>query len=131
MTDDDNPTTPDDGATTYDEWRVSGRPGAMFGHVPGPYDFTFSRRTNPLVGDPEHAARQFLATAEKYGRWQDGPHLYHRTVTVAPWLPVDDTPPEPVDDGGPYLIVPHGPTKPPYGSPERAAYDRTHGDPHA
>lgn len=70
---------------TYEEWRVTGQPT---GDYP-PYDFTWSSYRNPHLGDPERGARNFAATINGAGRWDDGPHLSRRTVTVTGWERVD------------------------------------------
>jgi hypothetical protein len=63
---------------TYEEWRVTGEPGY---HYPT-FDFVWSPRFNPSLGDAEQNARTFARHMEG---WLDGPHLSHRTVTVGPW----------------------------------------------
>lgn len=76
--------------TTYEEWRVTGQPGEMFNGADWPpYDFTWSLRTNPHLGDPERAARDFMAKVGQYDTWRDGPHLHKRTVTVTDWQEVE------------------------------------------
>lgn len=68
----------------YQEWRVTGTPGGAFER----YDFTWSPLRNPHLGDPERAARGFVAlikSANGGTPWEDGPHLSHRTVTVTEW----------------------------------------------
>lgn len=72
-----------DQSGTFDEWRVTGSPGAGY----PPYDFTWSKRRNPHLGDPVQGARAFMATvgAREGSSWEDGPHLQHRTVTITEW----------------------------------------------
>jgi hypothetical protein len=74
-----------DVAGTYEEWRVTGQ---LDGGFP-PYNFTWSPWRNPHLGDPEAAARGFVALIRSHhGTWDDGPHLSYRTVTVTDWRPV-------------------------------------------
>ena len=77
--------------TSYEEWRVTGQPNAFRGVEFPPYEFVWSLRINPHLGDPEQAAREFVAGmarhADRCGTWTDGPHLHHRTVTVTDWEP--------------------------------------------
>jgi hypothetical protein len=63
---------------TYDEWRVTGRPGIGY----PPYNFTWS----PARGDQdaEFHARGFISLHGN-DAWIDGPHLHRRTVTVTEW----------------------------------------------
>jgi hypothetical protein len=67
--------------TTYEEWRVIGHPGPGF----PPYTYTWSQHH----GDPERAARGFMALIADHERWADGPHLHKRTVTVTEWTRED------------------------------------------
>lgn len=67
--------------TTFEEWRVTGDPGDGY----PPYEFTWSPFRNPQLGEPEACARSFAALVDQHGRWPDGPHLEHRTVTVTEW----------------------------------------------
>lgn len=72
------------GVTTYEEWRVTGDLGDDY----PPYEFTWSPRRNPHLGDPEAGARGFIALVADTGcAWPDGPHLHKRTVTVTDWEP--------------------------------------------
>lgn len=68
---------------TFEEWRVTGDPG--YGCTP--YEFVWSPDRNPHLGDPEAAARAFVAAHERGPsvRWVDGPHLSHRAVTRTAW----------------------------------------------
>jgi hypothetical protein len=69
--------------TTYEEWRVTGR-------IDGdPYEFTWSPFRNPHLGEPEPAARGFIALVASRDAWTDGPHLHKRTVTVTDWEAVE------------------------------------------
>jgi hypothetical protein len=66
--------------TTYEEWRVTGRPGGAFPL----YVFTWS----PVRGDddPERAARGFIKLIQAHdASGQMWPHLHKRTVTVTDW----------------------------------------------
>ncbi|GAB1642551.1 hypothetical protein [Krasilnikovia sp. MM14-A1259] len=71
--------------TTYEEWRVTGDPGAGFPK----YDFTWSPERNPDLGDPETGARKFVALIASCGGWPDGPHLQRRTKTVTEWEAIE------------------------------------------
>jgi hypothetical protein len=68
-------------SVTYEEWRVTGDPGNGY----PPYDFVWSRRVNPQLGEPEAAARAFMAHP---WNWDGGPTLSRRTVVVGPWTDV-------------------------------------------
>jgi hypothetical protein len=71
---------------TFEEWRVTGRPGQGY----PPYEFTWSLLRNPHLGDPETGARGFFSTIPAFTeRWEDGPHLSRRTVTVTEWEAVE------------------------------------------
>jgi len=75
-----------DEAGTYEEWRVTGDPGQGY----PPYDFTWSKRLNPHLGDPEHGAHRFAEMIRGTPPpWMDGPHLSRRTVVVGEWTEVD------------------------------------------
>lgn len=68
---------------TFEEWRATGNPGGGY----PPYEFTWSPMLNPHLGDPERGARAFAAAMSD--KWDDGPHLRRRTVTVTGWENVD------------------------------------------
>lgn len=92
---------------TFTEWRVTGEPGwiqppSWLASLPGcdvpahryrAYDFTWSPHAGPVEHrrDPEAAARAFVAGITKPGRapWEDGPHLWSRTVSRTPWERAD------------------------------------------
>lgn len=69
--------------TTYEEWRVTGEPGYGFPS----YEFVWSDGRNSHLGDPEQAARQFVALIQQpdHTKWDEGPYLSRRTVTVSDW----------------------------------------------
>lgn len=64
----------------FDEWRVTGSPGEA---TPS-YSFVWSLLRNPHLGDPEAAARAFMAL-DNVSRWVEGPYLSKRTVTITEW----------------------------------------------
>ncbi len=71
-------------ADTYEEWRVTGKPGAGY----PPYSFTWSRRLQPNAStEPEAAARAFLRMLadQHVPPWEDGPHMHRRTVVIGEW----------------------------------------------
>jgi hypothetical protein len=76
----------DDQPGTYEEWRVTGEPGPGYPS----YAYTWSRRRQPDLVDPEGAARRFVAKMQP--TWDDGPHLHRRTVTIREWRPVETNP---------------------------------------
>lgn len=70
----------------FEEWRVTGDPGHGFPY----YGFTWSPDRNPQLGDPETAARTFVAGIAKLPtRWVDGPHLSMRQVKRSKWRDVE------------------------------------------
>jgi hypothetical protein len=63
-----------------EEWRVTGEPGQGY----PPYSFTFGSPTRLAMGedeDPEASARASIAGIA----WDDGPHLWKRTIIETPW----------------------------------------------
>jgi hypothetical protein len=76
---------PPDSTNEYWEYRATGcsREGDE------PYAFTWSPDHNPHLGDPETAARHFVAKVNEHGGWWDGPHLSRRKVTRTGWEVVD------------------------------------------
>lgn len=70
----------------FEEWRVTGDPGHNFPY----YGFTWSPDVNPQLGDPETAARAFIARiAEHPTEWVDGPRLSMRRVKRSKWQQVE------------------------------------------
>lgn len=71
----------------YDEWRVVAdhRDGLVRQASPG-YDFTWSKRLNPHLCDPdaESAARAHVALSG-FQQSCENIRILHRTVTVNPW----------------------------------------------
>lgn len=75
--------------TTREEWRVTGSPGQGFPL----YDFTFGNPTRLAMGedgDPEAAARAFMAPILQRGTWVDGPHLSMRSITETDWVEITE-----------------------------------------
>ena len=75
----------------FDEWRVTGEPGAIeHGGVDvnyPTYSFTWSKYQGPDQDrdDPEGAARAFIAGIARGKGWAEGPYLHRRTITRTPW----------------------------------------------
>jgi hypothetical protein len=74
----------EEAAETFEEWRVTGQPALGWNG----YDFTWSPERNPHLGDPELAARSFVAAIAKEGGWESGPHLHRRRITRTAWEPI-------------------------------------------
>lgn len=79
--------------TTYEEWRVTGRPvhniPGLFPLVNATDAYQWMWSTQRGHTDPETTARSFTETARAYTDWTDGPHLHKRTVTVTNWEDVE------------------------------------------
>jgi len=68
----------------YGEWRVT-----AIDSDDRDYDFTWSLLRNPHLGEPEDAARKFIAVVGESGSLRNV-RLMRRTVTIAPWEDVTD-----------------------------------------
>lgn len=81
-----------------------------------PFDFSVSRRAAELLGI------EYDESGET-----DGHELFDGTNDriALGWMVAEIFGPRPT--GGAVVLVDHGPVKPPYGTPEREAYDRAQG----